>query len=409
MTTTMMTTTMTTTELDTRDRDALRALAESWGARVIDLEPLGREAGGSGMISGWRMRTAEADGTAAEHVLYLDDSPTSTGAGAVLTAPDGRALHVWRHPDDPVLTALPALAYPDAARVVLDRLGIRAQLTDVRLASYRPGKRAVVQLSTTAGDLFAKVVAPHRVDDILGRHREWHAAGLPSPPVAAWSRDGIVVLGALAGRPAASVLPDVDLDGFAASIRELRARIARVATAHAARTSPAARVSWYLRRAAELSAGTADDLRAITAAVARWRPAPTADEVTVHGDLHLGQLLVDPESPTRLVGVLDVDTSGRGDPADDDAALVAHLLVMAHRRSPAAARLVDAVLRSARSDPPARRDRAAIGTAALLLGHGLSGHLPLPDAVALARAVAENPDENPLISVSSSPHPHPGS
>jgi hypothetical protein len=49
---------------------------------------------------------------------------------------------------------------------------------------------------------------------------------------------------------------------------------------------------------------------------------------------HVGQVFVDPQHPSRITGVLDIDTAGLGDPADDAAAFYAHLVVTAqHHRS----------------------------------------------------------------------------
>src|SRR5690606_15772914 len=52
----------------------------------------------------------------------------------------------------------------------------------------------------------------------------------------------------------------------------------------------------------------------------------TNGSITVHGDLHESQLLVE---HGRLVAVLDVDTAGLGDPRDDWATFLGHLHVRA--------------------------------------------------------------------------------
>lgn len=43
---------------------------------------------------------------------------------------------------------------------------------------------------------------------------------------------------------------------------------------------------------------------------------------TVHGDLHEGQLVVDTDT---IIGVLDIDDVGPGDPVDDMATVIGHL------------------------------------------------------------------------------------
>ena len=47
----------------------------------------------------------------------------------------------------------------------------------------------------------------------------------------------------------------------------------------------------------------------------------------MHGDLHFGQLFLDEEG--AVAAVIDVDTAGRGDPAEDSAAFVAHAVASA--------------------------------------------------------------------------------
>ncbi|MER3393552.1 MAG: phosphotransferase, partial [Microcella pacifica] len=94
------------------------------------------------------------------------------------------------------------------------------------------------------------------------------------------------------------------------------------------RSSLVRRLDWYEERLLDqLPDHDSRIERTSRAIAARYRaggePPPSR---TVHGDLHLAQLLVDPSEPSRITGVLDIDTSGWGDPADDAAALYAHLI-----------------------------------------------------------------------------------
>jgi aminoglycoside phosphotransferase (APT) family kinase protein len=47
--------------------------------------------------------------------------------------------------------------------------------------------------------------------------------------------------------------------------------------------------------------------------------------VTIHGDLYEAQVIVGGERGERIVGLLDIDGVGPGDPLDDQATLLAHL------------------------------------------------------------------------------------
>jgi hypothetical protein len=364
--------------------------------------PIGREVGSRGVVSGWRISTIDDARDSDVHVLYLEDAPASAATdagGAYATGPDGMTRRIWRYPSDPDLPALQAVVFPDAARVVLDRLGVEATITGLSLVAYRPRKRAVVRVTTVAGVLFIKIVPPKLFNGVLERHRAWHDAGMPSPPPVASSPEGLIVLGALVGRPAEEAVHDLDPSTFATAIDDLRMRVGAIRLGVPARPSLGDRLDWYRDRVTGLAPEFGADLDRATATATARRGQAEPHSTTVHGDLHLGQLLTDPLEPARLVGVLDVDTSGFGDPTDDDAALWAHAIVTAERGDAAVGRFAAALQADWMRDSR-RRDRIAATATAHLLGHGLSGHVGLERAVSLAIAIAERPDENPLTSVS---------
>jgi aminoglycoside phosphotransferase (APT) family kinase protein len=133
--------------------------------------------------------------------------------------------------------------------------------------------------------------------------------------------------------------------------------------------------------------------------------------VTVHGDLHLGQVFLDPGAPDRVTGVIDIDTAGLGDPADDAAALVAQLLASAelldragsHARANATRRAADAFRAGWHRDgDPGFAGRARAIVAAHVLGHALSGSI---DAGTALRLAGESLDESTLTSTSRPSHP----
>jgi hypothetical protein len=110
-----------------------------------------------------------------------------------------------------------------------------------------------------------------------------------------------------------------------------------------------------------------DRLAEVTAAIG---PESDAAGTTVHGDYYEGQLIV---RGGRIAAVLDVDTMGRGRPADDPATLLGHLSVLGdgwpagrrniHAHADVALRLFDQ-----RLDPADLRRRAAAVVLGLATG-----------------------------------------
>ena len=364
------------------------------------------------------MTVRDEAGSTADHTVFVETSPPEATRPGVLTLSNpttGERVDVWVYPADPALPALRTAVYAEAAGVVLARLGLPVDGLRVSLAAYRPGKRAVVRVDTASTAYFLKVVRPPAAESLQARHTLWREAGVPVPTVLGWSEEGLVALEALAGAEVISVLDRVvDPGDLLDAIDALGQAIARVPSVSTARTSLVRRVDWYEERLIE-QLPAHDGLIERTARTISRRfqaggaPPPAR---TVHGDLHLAQLLVDPAAPTRITGVLEIDPSGWGDPADDAAALYAHLIAtvvhdggsQATVRARRSSVLADGWRRRwYRSTEAGFVDRAHAIAATQLLGHALSrsaaGSAGAAELIERAHRVV-NADERPLTTSS---------
>lgn len=367
--------------------DVLAAVAASLESILIDAQPLQVEPTGNGFTHGYRVTLNDASGAPSDHTVFVETSPpeaTRPGVLALSNPATGERVDVWVYPADPALPALRTAVYAEAAGVVLARLGLPVDGLRVSLAAYRPGKRAVVRVDTTATAYFLKVVRPPAAQPLQARHTLWREAGVPVPAVLGWSEEGLVALEALAGSELIGVLDRVDRpDALLDQIEALGDAIARVPSVSSARASLVRRVDWYEERLIEQMPAHDGVIERTARTISRrfaagGSPPPSR---TVHGDLHLAQLLVDPLNPTAITGVLDIDTSGWGDPADDAAALYAHLIATvvhdggsrATVRARRASVLADGWRRRwYRSAETGFVDRAHAIAATQLLGHALS-------------------------------------
>lgn len=365
-------------------------LADALGIAEALAEPLGREPLGSGAVAGFRVGAGDEAA-----VYYVDTSGTRVRAETGLAA-DG--VRIWLHPADPHLPALPPVAFGDAAAIVLARLGIAA-LGPPELVAYRPGRRAVVRVAVEGGSVWIKVVPPGRTERVHATHVALAAAGVPVPTVLGWAPEGLLVLASAEGVPAteASWHPGDLLD----VADDVRARFARAALPHAARGHALARLPWYRSRFAGSSAD-ARRAHAIADRAAGLLAEPAGRPAGVHGDLHLGQLFVIRRGAVlQTAGVVDVDTAGTGDPADDAAAFVAHAVASALLTEANEARARVSELAELGRERWLRTGRARAGTAVHLLGHALaaagSGLAAHADAL-LGAAEAVAVDDRPLLS-----------
>jgi hypothetical protein len=310
--------------------DAARAaFARTEAALLVDalgLEPSlvtasTREPLGAGSVAGF-------DVVAADSVLryYVDTSrhAVRVETGLALGDPSGPEARVWLHPADPHLPALAPAAFGHAAGALLARLGI-AGAGQPALVAYRPGRRAVLRVDAAGGAVWIKIVHPSRVERIVDLHRVLGAGGVPVPGVRGWSPEGLVVIDDAVGRPAQDV--EWDPDRLLDAVDDVRARLARVPLA-ASVQGATRRLPWYRER---LTSGDGCDAeRRAAALVTRLEAAVPLDArsaTTVHGDLHFGQLFLGGDD--AVASVIDLDTAGVGDPAEDPAAFLAHAVASA--------------------------------------------------------------------------------
>lgn len=374
---------------ETARSDEERMLHEALGDEAGATRVISREPYGAGALTG-----IEEVGEAGTRYWYVDTSgrPVLEETGFVLGADDGEpAARIWLHPADPRLPALAPATFPDAAEQLMGRMGVAVDRAP-ELLVYRPGKRAMLRMRAGERETYLKIVRPDRATGIVAMHEALRAADVPVPHVTGWSELGIVLTEAAEGVPLTSRLADLDADATLASIDALRSRVAGVDLGREGRASLALRHDWYRERLraalARVEARGDVDAAAVLEPVAALEalvdgvPAaslevPEAERATVHGDLHVGQLFVAPEGPGTVTGVIDIDTAGSGDPVDDEAALLGHLVasIALARAVPERAAGFERMLAAASArwlgGAGARRERLVHRVAVHVLAHAL--------------------------------------
>ncbi len=244
--------------------------------------------------------------------------------GVTVVADGALNVGVWRVPYDPDLPGLPAAMDPAAMSGLLARFGLGAGTVRLRLRSYRPRRRAVVEATARSGRLFVKVVRPDRARVLHDRHRLIVASGVPVAQSLGWTDDGLLVLRALPGRTLREALHRSN--GPWPKIGELTSLIDRLPRELAVgppRRGWADRAADYAARVAAITPDLGPRASAAAGTIATGT-VPSA-VVATHGDLYERQLLV---HGTAVTGLLDLDTAGPGDRLDDLACLIGHLSVL---------------------------------------------------------------------------------
>ncbi len=282
-----------------------------------------------------------ADVTAAsgrpESTTIVATSGVKVPDGVPVFGADGLEVAFWQFPNDPFLPGLASAANPDRVSNLLERLGAPKEPVTLRTRAYRAGRRAVIEASGKTQRIFLKVVRPESAAALQQAHASL-AKHLPVPQTFGWSQDlGVVALQAMAGRTLRAALT---------------ARSSRVPTAQDLVAlldlfpqpgDTAQTVAGPHERAADharlLEAVVPELAPRIKAVVERLGLVDAEPRSAVHGDFHSSQVLVD---GNRVVGLVDVDTAGVGERANDLAGIIGHLATLA-------------------PDSPARRDIEAYG------------------------------------------------
>ena len=320
-----------------------------WRVRSVDHRP-GRS---TTVAYDVRVRTA-----AGERVRVVG---LSRGTGPATTQHEGRGVCVWRYPHDPALPGLAVVTDRGALAALLAEVGGPAGELDVRVRTYRPGRRAVAEVTTPGERLFVRVLRPAVVEAAHARHVLLREAGLPVPRALGRRADGLLVTTALEGTSLRARLREggAPVPG-AAALLELLDLLPRQLLDLPRRRSWADAAGHYAGVLAAALPEEADRCRQLADRVLAVVDGLPADD-PVHGDLYETALLLDGD---RVSGLLDVDTAGPGRRADDLACLLGHAHVLA-QLEPAHAATTTAVAErwlagvAGRVDPVELRARVA--------------------------------------------------
>lgn len=258
------------------------------------------------------------------------DAPATFCAYAGRTLPsnaaivgDGKSrIAVWRFPNDPRLPGLAHAVRADRLKILLAEVGANAPIRRIQTRSYRPRRRAVIEVVTERHRLFVKVVRPSKVEALQEAHTAV-ASELRVPRSLGWSPElGIAVLEAIPGSTLRHAIESTD--ATLPGPWELRELLDRLPTLPREKPGLLERLDVHHRFLATILPEEADRLAQI---VQKIGTAPSEPLIAAHNDFHSSQVLV---SKGTISGLIDIDTVGMGTRADDYAMMLGHLFTIAH-------------------------------------------------------------------------------
>ena len=331
--------------------------------------------------------------------LHVGATTAALPTGAAVQQADlgGIAIRLWVHPRDPVLAGLPWATNAEAVSRDVFGADTADDRASLKLVAYRPLRRAVIRGARQGSVVYIKVPQPRLAAGLRQRLRMAAAAALPVPPLlepasgAGQVPDGVLVLGALPGRPLHQQLRQTGADGlYPGALAGLLDRLPSGALLLPRRAAWSERVLEYASGAAVALPEGAERISRCAQGVAEMvRSTDPGPLVPTHGDFHGGNLLVDDGGKLRITGMLDVDGMGPGHRVDDLACFLGHLTVLA-ALTPENAGLRAAAERCARdfarsTGAPALYSRSAGVALTLVAGAAARG----PDAARRALDAAE--------------------
>jgi Phosphotransferase enzyme family len=264
---------------------------------------------------------------------------------AVIFGDGEREVAVWLYPNDPDLPGLQRAAVPNTLAALLNEHRVLDhQVTGDRIAlkmiSYRPRRRAVLQAVITTDNgprtFFIKVLRESAYAPTLLLHQ-------------------------LPGRPLSQAIFDEAMPCTAESMIMLLDSLPPAVVGLPRRPPWTGAVATYAEMIAAALPVLDPKLRWLVAQVSGGLAGAQPGLEPTHGDFHEGQLFV---SNGLITGLLDIDTMGPGQRADDLACMIAHLSTMQRMTPEQAAgltRLINLWLQvfDTRVDPAELRLRAA--------------------------------------------------
>lgn len=241
--------------------------------------------------------------------------------------PVGKAdLAAFKYPSDPDLPAFEVFALRQSRNRVLRKLFSDDETLDVELLSYRPLRRAVFRVSGEQQTYFLKIVKPNRIEGIVQRHQFMFSKAIPVPEVVWWSPTGAMIMRELPGQTMFQAFLDSQVADLAVW-HEARERLVSLTESPFRRASAIESVDWAFSALTLLYPNRKMDFQLLDSYLKTQRDAErTAAEHNLpsHGDLHYGQILVSGDG-TDISAILDLDSFGLGNPADDVAAFGSQL------------------------------------------------------------------------------------
>lgn len=211
-------------------------------------------------------------------------------------------------------------------------IGLSHWLTRARLVSYRPRRRATLIAFQKDRPVFIKVVSPSRAEELVRIYESVaplvRSAGMRVPDLL--SAD--IEKGALSFAPlAGDSLHDV-WSGQQVDYAEIGRRLGAFGSLAGPESLPlrsTPNLAWWVQQVESRDPGASADFQASLLTIVGNLPALTPGGAgVIHGDLHDRNIVIGHDG----IGLLDLDSAGRGDANQDLAVLSAHLELRALQR-----------------------------------------------------------------------------